>query len=158
VGSRERVIWKTFLSLADRVSFFPLLAPLVSSPKGSPKTFLAFHLPTQPIPPRCQLECREGGERAGARKAVRAFGVEDSKSRHFGALTQAYLGVYVFAPRHAGAWLAAGSEEVSLGCDLRELRKEDLVLYRGGKGAGGGRWLGGSLLAVRQGFVLLSVG
>lgn len=47
------------------------------------------------------------------------------------ALTQAYLGVYVFAPRHAGAWLAAGSEEVSLGCDLRELRKEDLVLYRG---------------------------
>lgn len=68
------------------------------------------------------------------------------------------LGVYVFAPRHAGAWLAAGSEEVSLGCDLRELRKEDLVLYRGGKGAGGGRWLGGSLLAVRQGFVLLSVG
>lgn len=25
------------------------------------------------------------------------------------------LGVYVFAPRHAGAWLAAGSEEVSLG-------------------------------------------
>lgn len=103
-------------------------------------------------------------ERAGARKAAGAFGVGDSKSRHFGAgraLTQAYLGVYVFAPRHAGAWLAAGSEEVSLGCDLRELRKEDLVLYRGEKalaGGGGGRWLGGSLLAIRQWFVLLSVG
>lgn len=79
-------------------------------------------------------------ERAGARKAAGAFGVGDSKSRHFGAgraLTQAYLGVYVFAPRHAGAWLAAGSEEVSLGCDLRELRKEDLVLYRGER-----RWRG----------------
>lgn len=60
-------------------------APLVPSPKGSPKTFLAFHLPTQPIPPWCQLECCEGGERAGARKAARAFGVGDSKSRHFGA-------------------------------------------------------------------------
>lgn len=30
------------------------------------------------------------------------------------------LGVYVFAPRHAGAWLAAGSEEVSLSCRLEE--------------------------------------
>lgn len=74
------------------------------------------------------------------------------------AHTQAYLGVYVFAPRHAAAWLDAGCEEVSLSCDLRELRKEDLVLYGGEKGAGGGRWLGGSLLAARQGFVLLAVG
>lgn len=69
------------------------------------------------------------------------------------APTQAYLGVYVFAPRHAGPWLDEGSE-ISLGCYLRELRKEDLVLYGGEKGAGGGRWLGGSLLAARQGFVL----
>lgn len=97
-------------------------------------------------------ESCEGGERAGARKAAGAFGVGDSKSRHFGAgraLTQAYLGVYVFAPRHAGAWLAAGSEEVSLGCDLRELRKEDLVLYRGEKAlAGGGGWEGASWLSA----------
>lgn len=93
-------------------------------------------------------ECCEGGERAGARKAVEAFRVGDSKSKHLGAgaLTQAYLRVYVFAPRHGDAWLASGSEEVSLGCDLRELRKEDLVLYSGGKAltgrAGGGGWEG----------------
>lgn len=78
-------------------------------------------------------------------------------SRARRAPTQAYLGVYVFAPRHAGPWLDEGSE-ISLGCYLRELRKEDLVLYGGKKGAGGGRWLGGSLLAAGQGFVLLAVG
>lgn len=61
------------------------------------------------------------------------------------ALPQAYLGVYVFAPRHAGPWLDEGSE-ISLGCDLRELRKKDLVLYGGGGKAlaGGGGWEGAS--------------
>ena len=67
-----------------------------------------------------------------------------------------YLPPDILAP-----WLDEGSEEISLGCDLKELRKEDLVLY-GGRGGrhwrGGRRWLGGSLLAIGQGFVLLAVG
>ena len=43
----------------------------------------------------------------------------------------------------AGGWLKKA--QISLGCDLRELRKKDLVLCGGGKAlAGGGGWEGAS--------------
>lgn len=67
-----------------------------------------------------------------------------------------YFGVYVFVFRYVGLWLDEGFEEIFLGCDLRELRKEDFVLYGGKKKVlvGGGGWEGVFWLKVKGLFCL----
>lgn len=69
---------------------------------------LLFTSPPRPIPQRLGARVLQSGERAGA------LGEGDSRSRLSPrparrALPQAYLGVHVFAPRHAGLWLDEGS-------------------------------------------------